>query len=449
MVTFNFVASLDPNGLPVVTLTKANDGQGGKEILIPSDYHLRMLTEGYGLDALFRLEAVGNEGDTIVFNRSQITPVPADNDAAFSLLAGLGFGANQNVNAAGGGGGGGDATAANQVLGNASLTSIDGKLTDVSTATNQTATNTKLDTVITNQGTDGAAPPVIPGTGVRGWLRSIYDRLGTGISATISDKRSFYQELIELNLANYKPRDPNFVSTANNFVTTAATVSLRHGSVATLFATSAINNVTGVNLIFQSTGGGAANDTALGSGAQRLIVTGTRIIAGVQTPEQSETIIMNGVTPVLSAFSDWLRIDSVRVSQVGAARANLGQIIIVFSGTPVNYQIPVNAMRMYNGGFHVPNNREAYISAIQITPSEGNQDRQFIISISQRPFNAFGTPTTPSTKLYEVGCWQHGSNRIDFRTPIRVLANQDVEIQAISLNGNIGVSATLEHYIKI
>lgn len=32
--------------------------------------------------------------------------------------------------------------------------------------------------VTTSLGTDGATPPTIPGTGVRGWLRSIYDRLG-------------------------------------------------------------------------------------------------------------------------------------------------------------------------------------------------------------------------------------------------------------------------------
>lgn len=32
--------------------------------------------------------------------------------------------------------------------------------------------------VATSLGTDGATPPTVPGTGVRGWLRSLYDRLG-------------------------------------------------------------------------------------------------------------------------------------------------------------------------------------------------------------------------------------------------------------------------------
>lgn len=38
--------------------------------------------------------------------------------------------------------------------------------------------------VTTSLGTDGASPPAIPGAGVRGWLRSIYDRLATGVGRT-------------------------------------------------------------------------------------------------------------------------------------------------------------------------------------------------------------------------------------------------------------------------
>jgi hypothetical protein len=39
------------------------------------------------------------------------------------------------------------------------------------------ATEAKQDVQITNQGTVGATPPTIPGTGIIGFLRSIYDRL--------------------------------------------------------------------------------------------------------------------------------------------------------------------------------------------------------------------------------------------------------------------------------
>lgn len=52
------------------------------------------------------------------------------------------------------------------------------------TAANQTTGNTSLSNIDTGIGTDGATPPVIPGTGVRGWLRSIYDKLSASIAVT-------------------------------------------------------------------------------------------------------------------------------------------------------------------------------------------------------------------------------------------------------------------------
>jgi hypothetical protein len=59
-------------------------------------------------------------------------------------------------NSSGGGGGGGDASAANQTTGNASLSSIDGKLTNAATTTKQDTGNTSLasiDTKLTNAAT--------------------------------------------------------------------------------------------------------------------------------------------------------------------------------------------------------------------------------------------------------------------------------------------------------
>lgn len=46
------------------------------------------------------------------------------------------------------------------------------------------ATESTLSSVNTSLGTDGSSPPVISGTGVRGWLRAIYERLTSGIGRT-------------------------------------------------------------------------------------------------------------------------------------------------------------------------------------------------------------------------------------------------------------------------
>jgi len=50
------------------------------------------------------------------------------------------------------------------------------------TLSEQQTQTTALNTVNTNLGTDGAASPVIAGTGVRGWLRAIYDKTVTGLA---------------------------------------------------------------------------------------------------------------------------------------------------------------------------------------------------------------------------------------------------------------------------
>lgn len=69
----------------------------------------------------------------------------------------------------------GAATASNQTTANASLSSISTSVANIPASPAQ-------------DGTDGAAPPSIPGTGIRGWLRSIYDRL-SGV-LTIQDRDS-------------------------------------------------------------------------------------------------------------------------------------------------------------------------------------------------------------------------------------------------------------------
>lgn len=63
------------------------------------------------------------------------------------------------------------------------LTSILNKLIAApSTLAEQQSQTTALNTLNTNLGTDGTSPPVIAGTGVRGWLRGIYESLGGGLA---------------------------------------------------------------------------------------------------------------------------------------------------------------------------------------------------------------------------------------------------------------------------
>lgn len=84
----------------------------------------------------------------------------------------------------------GASTSALQTTGNTSLANLDVALStrtkpadqqhaivDSSALPTGAATDTTVAAVTTSLGTDGATPPSIPGTGVRGWLRACYDKL--------------------------------------------------------------------------------------------------------------------------------------------------------------------------------------------------------------------------------------------------------------------------------
>jgi hypothetical protein len=102
----------------------------------------------------------------------------------------------------------GAATSALQTAGNAALSSIDAKTPALGQAlaaqsvpvvltaaqiealkpTTGAATDASVQAITTSLGTDGATPPAIAGTGVRGWLRGIFEKLaGTlTVSGTVS-----------------------------------------------------------------------------------------------------------------------------------------------------------------------------------------------------------------------------------------------------------------------
>lgn len=64
------------------------------------------------------------------------------------------------------------------------------------------ATEATSSSILTSLGTDGAAAPVIPGTGVRGWLRSIYDRLGGTINVNVATPRNGANDAVLVEVKN-------------------------------------------------------------------------------------------------------------------------------------------------------------------------------------------------------------------------------------------------------
>lgn len=103
--------------------------------------------------------------------------------------------------------------------------------TGAATSAAQTTAQTSLGNIDTGTGTDGATPPTIPGTGVRGWLRSCYDTLVLikNIFPTLLDMNSGNKSASTLRvvLATDQPTNTNKLAvTATSDQTTHGTTDL-------------------------------------------------------------------------------------------------------------------------------------------------------------------------------------------------------------------------------
>lgn len=112
----------------------------------------------------------------------------------------------------------------------------------------------------------------------------------------------------------------------------------------------------------------SANDAAAGSGANTILVYGVR----VGEIETQELIALNGLTPVVSAYTDWLWIEQVMVVTAGNGAniqaVNAGKITIAVNGG-ANDGVPVCGMapetnRSTKGTFRVPYNRYVFLETM-------------------------------------------------------------------------------------
>jgi hypothetical protein len=87
------------------------------------------------------------------------------------------------------------------------------------------AADSTVAAVTSSLGTDGAAPPSVPGTGVRGWLRSIYDRLGNPLAVT----GTFFQATQPVSVSNFPA-----TQAVSGTVTVVDSVSLTIGGTVTV-----------------------------------------------------------------------------------------------------------------------------------------------------------------------------------------------------------------------
>ena len=259
----------------------------------------------------------------------------------------------------------GGSTAANQTTENVDLASIDSKTpalvsgrvpVDPSGVTSPvSAASLPLPTGAATEaslGTDGAAPPVIAGTGIRGWLRAIYDKLVAGLTVT----GTFWQAT--------QPVSGTVTANAGTNLNTSALALEAGGNLATVAGAVTAAKVQ----VNQSQVGGTAVDTNSGTksaGTQRVVLAtdqpaltnalkvdpsgvtspvslaslpaipaGTNLIGETSSPQETSTIF-NGTTALTPKFATIVASSSGVtnvVAAVGGKRIRVLRLSLVANG---------------------------------------------------------------------------------------------------------------------
>ena len=189
-----------------------------------------------------------------------------------------------------------------------------------------------------------------------------------------------------------------------------------------------------------------ANDTSAGTGARTIQISG---LDGDYN-EISETIILNGQTPVTTSNS-YLRVNRALVLTAGSGGVNAG-IIYVGTGT-VTSGVPANKYTTINGDgtnqtlqafWTVPAGYTAYIYQTNISTGTSSATPAVLKTLLVvRPFGGvFNTK--------EVITISNGNHLQDYSFPIKIEEKSDIEFRAESSSPSVSfnVSASLNIMYK-
>ena len=189
------------------------------------------------------------------------------------------------------------------------------------------------------------------------------------------------------------------------------------------------------------------NDTSAGTGARTVLIFG---LDGDYN-EISETIILNGQTPVTTTNS-FLRVNRAIVLTAGSGGANAG-IIYVGTGT-VTTGVPANIYTTINGDgtnqtlqafWTVPANYTAYIHQTNISTGNGSNNPAVLktLLVARPQGGVFNTK--------EVIVLTDGNHLQMYSFPIKLTEKTDIEFRAVSSSASVSfdVSASMSIlYVK-
>jgi hypothetical protein len=176
----------------------------------------------------------------------------------------------------------------------------------------------------------------------------------------------------------------------------------------------------------------SANDTAAGTGARTVLVSGLDSTYTAQT----EVVTLNGTSTVATVATNWLSISNIVVLTSGSGETNAGVLTLrVTSAGNVRATALAGNSRSFNSNYAVPATKTAFILQAQIWAPKGDD------IIVKPSFMGFGSSTWISGGI--VPSYQ-GQVGVSYESKLRVAPKTLFKWEAKSTNSNQEGSLLLE-----
>lgn len=180
----------------------------------------------------------------------------------------------------------------------------------------------------------------------------------------------------------------------------------------------------GIQMEVVSTGAGAANDTAAGSGVQQVMIH----YLDASYVERFEFVEMNGATPVDTVATDILRVQNMHASRVGAGGVAAAEITLEDTTSTVEYtRIRTGINTSLTGVWTVPRSKTLYITQWETAAIATNANRtaEFFLRATSS-FHGFLLSGIFNVK--DISHLTSGSIETTFDLPLKIPAKADVKV---------------------
>jgi hypothetical protein len=174
-----------------------------------------------------------------------------------------------------------------------------------------------------------------------------------------------------------------------------------------------------------------AADTLAGTGVQKVKIT----YLDTDYSQQTQTLDMNGTTPVPLTDTTILRVNSIRATQVGTAGVAVGNITcrLVGGAATIYRQIEIGFTRGRGLTYTVPLGKTLYLTSVVVSSSHADADK-YVRWIGRAQVD----DTAPTVKInffqpfFEV-ITRNANFYREFEMPIKIPATADLKMSASCL----------------